>query len=218
MIRVGILVLGVAMAASTQATQVASSTTWHLTTETDPMTDKTLLRATAQSVVADRTYELRFTCHGDPLPAEERAKKDNLFYNQGLFFGEVMILAFSGGEGTAIPWTYGDLPARRLTLRIDDQKPFVGWLIQKEYANAGNFYRNVGPYITNNDDLFGGGVAKIGTGPDYQRTNGKMPQHRLLVSGVFPDEVVEFSFASLSSADRAALETSCVKVSSGVSK
>ena len=165
-----------------------SDTTWAITTAKDKLTDKDTLTATATTTTADKNvYQLVLTC-----TSGDRNERDT---NIGTYEAAGLL---GSASGRAIPWTFaGDTLSRTIRYRMDSGEVQQTRIV-KVYDNVGNTVKSMvlGQHlevVEQSRDFFGGGL----------------PTTRVVVSDVFPDETVEFSFAALRADERAALHTMC---------
>lgn len=113
------------------------------------------------------------------------------------FSGRFTTAVFRDGEGTPIPWeAIGSRFMRTIKFRIDSGTAGSGYLIQDNYSNEGLL-----------------GLALDAA--DEANFAKRLPMRRLLIGEIFPGEVVEFDFSTLTAEDRKAVEAVCMPGSGG---
>lgn len=169
---------------------------WHVDVKQDKLTDKNVLHATVAGFAENKAlYQLTLTCQ--PFL--------NVLTDQPDFARELSVTTFTRSEegrpsafnanveqtgaasyvgGVRIPETVLT-ETRRVRFRRDSEPLETERLASGEFNNQGKF-----PYFN-----FGKGL----------------PSTRFLLADVFPDEVVEFSFSTLTLEQRQQLQTHCYK-------
>lgn len=182
-----LIAAAVCLAGASLSAFAQSGTEWGMSIDTDKMTDRKTLIATASTQVSDvrsPAYQLELRCDGKVQ--------------------QVSIATFDAtGAGRDISWqteTFSPERARSLGVltlsavtvssvgfryRVDDAPAQRAVLAQQRYANAG--------------------TSRIL--PDA------LPSKRLLVADIFPDETVEFSFTALTQGERDAIQKMCFPAS-----
>lgn len=166
---------------------------WTITTETDPLTDKTVFTAVVSSASDVGTYELTLTCDG----ANRTVSLSTYTPSK-----EERAIPFETSEpsridgGSAHTPTRGAVQRRPFHCRIDDEV-----LSTAHLEPAGN--SNIGRVMTVSADAM---VPPLAGSVDIFN---RIPAKRLIITDVFPDEHVQFAFAALTGEQRNQMQAMC---------
>jgi len=211
--------------ASAVEPEPTTSSAWSVSTQIDKLTDRETLKAVTRAVVPDNIrlqYELTLRCDGQTrvahlgvfedigagvvprmLPFETRVSGDSVIALKRFSFrhdsGAVQSGTLVGGHGQdANTAAWGEW-----TVTFQDESARISsWNTSVANARAGKV-----AYI---DAHTGAGrttpwATLLQLRPDIST----VPPTRLVVADVFPNETVEFSFSTLTSAERGAIESAC---------
>ena len=168
------------------------------------MTDGRRVVATKMQPVSGQDmyfYELVLTCL-------EAGRKLELRTFQRDSAGDEVLAARAVTLTRATNWTSdSQADAGVLTFRMDDAEPQRGAFIAPDYPNVLLLDAVLPPPQSESEALSQEVLASVL--PLGAILEHEIPTSRFVVAGVFPDEVMDFRFDDLTSADRATLATSC---------